>query len=117
MQTTERKPAMTYRKNTLEARLDAILPDWESFTVVAHELSHDGMGWSVNDSWKIARDVDRARAIHALRCRFEVFRVNYAKRARANTLEDANWSGPEFLALLEIEGLPFAEVRNANDNA
>lgn len=106
----------TYRKGTLEARLDSLLPDWPSFDVIAHELWSDGEGgWSVNDSWRLARSCDREEAISHLRHRWEVYKANYCGSAKVSELEDTNWSGDEFPSLLEVRCIPFAEVRKGEE--
>lgn len=104
-----------YRKNSIEAKLDSLLPEYPSFDVVAHELLHDGESWSVNDSWRLAYRCDREEAIGHLVNRWHVFKANYAPRARVRDLCDANWSGDEFPALLEVNCLAFAEVRNGGE--
>lgn len=104
----------TPRKNTLEAAILPILqsyPDGTTFDVIAHELWRDGVGWSVNDSWKLGRECDIEETLEHCRGRFEVFKVNYSSKARVITLEDENWSGAEYPALLSIEGIPFMEIR------
>ncbi len=104
-----------YRKGTFEAKIDSLLPEWESFDVIAHELWADGDGgFSVNDSWHLGRGCDREEAITHLRHRWEVYKVNYEPRARVSGISDENWSGNEFPSLLSA-GYPFAEVRNAKD--
>lgn len=102
----------TYRKNSIEAKLDSLLPEYPSFDVIAHELQHDGESYSTNDSWFLARGCDREEAIGHLVNRWHVFKANYAPRARVRDLSDANWSGDEFPSLLEVDCIPFAEVRN-----
>lgn len=103
----------TYRKGSIEARIDALLPNYPAFAVVAHELTNDGEGWSVNDSWYLARSCDREEVVSHLVNRWHVFKANYAPRAAAKNLENANWSGDEYPALLEVNCIPFAEIRNA----
>lgn len=103
-----------YRKNSIEAKLDSLLPQFPSYDVIAHQLTHDGCSWSVNDSWHLARGCDREEAISHLANRWHVFKVNYAPKARVRDLSDANWSGDEFPSLLEVDGIPFAEVRNGS---
>lgn len=83
---------MKHRKNTLEARaLDLLQPYASSpsatFTIRAHALTHDGEGWSSNDRWTIARDVDLAEALDAIRGRWEVFRANYAPKAQVQNVQ------------------------------
>ena len=97
-----------YLKNSLEARLDELLPHAQSFTVIAHELWADDGGWSVNDSWHLSRDCDREEAISALRQRWEVFKANYHPEALVRDLRDVSDEGD---CLLEVDCIPFAEVR------
>ena len=104
-----------HRKGSIKAKLDELLPDFPSFDVIAHELLHDGESWSVNDSWHLARGCDREEAITHLANRWEVFKINYAPRAAIKNLTDANYSGSEFPALLEVDCIAFAEVRNGAD--
>lgn len=101
-----------YRKNSIEAKLDSLLPVFPSYDVIAHELQHDGESYSTNNSWHLARGCDREEAIGHLINRWHVFKANYAPKARVRDLTDANWSGDEFPALLEVDCIPFAEVRN-----
>jgi hypothetical protein len=103
-----------YRKGSFESRIDELLPEYPSYAVIAHELWRDDGGWSVNDSWHISRSCDREDAICHLRNRWEVFKVNYAPRARVRDIEDVNWCGPEFPSLLEVDCIAFAEVHNAS---
>jgi hypothetical protein len=80
--------------------------------VVAFELWSEGDGGlSVNSAWSMRRDATLPETIEALRARWEVFKLNYAPRARVSDMDDANYSGPEFSALLECGTIPFAEVR------
>lgn len=104
-----------YRKGTLESKLDEMLPEYPSYAVIAHELWRDDGGWSVNDSWYLSRSCDREEAIYHLRNRWEVFKANYHPKARVSDLSDANWSGDEFPSLLEVDCIPFAEIRNAGE--
>jgi hypothetical protein len=103
-----------YRKGTLEARLDDLLPDWPSFDVIAHELWADGDGgFSVNDSWHLGRDCDREEAITHLRHRWEVWKLNYMPKARVADLTDASCDS-ESPSLLEVNCAAFAEVRKGS---
>lgn len=104
-----------YRKGTLEHKLDEMLPVYPSYAVIAHELWGDGEGgWSVNASWFLSRSCDREEAISHLRHRWEVFKVNYHPKARVADLEDGSWDY-ESQCILEVDCIPFAEVRNANE--
>lgn len=106
-----------YRKNSIEAKLDSLLPVFPSYDVIAHELwsDCDEYSFSVNDSWHLAKRCDREEAIGHLVNRWHVFKANYAPKARVRDLTDANYSGDEFPALLEVDCIPFAEVRNGGE--
>lgn len=101
----------TYRKNTIEAKLDSLLPQWPAFDVIALELTHDGCGWSVNTPFRIASAVDRETAIERLASRWHTFKANYAPRACVRDLSDASCEENE--ALLEVDCIPFANVDNS----
>lgn len=102
-----------YRKGTLESKLDELIPEYPSYAVIAHELWRDDGGWSVNDSWYLSRSCDREEAISHLRNRWEVFKVNYHPKARVSDLEDGSWDY-ESQCILEVNCIPFAEIRNAD---
>lgn len=102
-----------YRKGSLEAKLDSLLPAFPSYDVIAHELSHDGMGYSVNNSWHLGRGCDRESAISHLANRWHVFKANYASKARVMDLSDSSCEENE--CVLEVDCIPFAEVRNGAD--
>lgn len=102
-----------YRKGTLEAHLDSILPDWPKFNIRFHELWRDyGGGWSVNDSWIAYRNADREETIAHLRERWEVFKLNYDSKARVQDLCEA-WSFDDDLFALEVDYTAFTELRKA----
>lgn len=105
----------TYRKNSIEARIDALLPEFPSFDVIAHELMQEGYGgntcYSVNNSWHLARGCDREEAIRHLANRWQVFKANYMPKARVRDLEDISCD-VESGCLLEVNCTAFAEVRN-----
>jgi hypothetical protein len=102
----------TYRKNSIEGKLDSLLPQWPSYDVIALELWHDGESWSVNTPFRIASNVDRETAIERLASRWKTFKANYAKRARVCDLSDTSCEENE--SLLEVDCIPFADVRNAS---
>lgn len=107
-----------YRPHTLEARaLDLLRPfslhDSTRYTLRAHELTHDGISWSSNDRFTIARDVDLPAALEAIRGRWEVFRLNYASRARVSDLDaphERHEFAGEMLDHWEAAGLAFLDV-------
>lgn len=102
-----------YRKWTFEARMDALLPEWEAFDVIAHELWRESEGgWSVNYSWHLARGCDREEAISHLRHRWSVFKANYMPKAAVSAIEDAACDD-ECPVVLEVNCTAFAELRKA----
>ena len=109
----------TAPSRTLEARLALMLAPYFPTTdaradVIAAELWRDESGgWSVNQPFRIARDADLAETLDALRSRWEVFKANYHPRARVQDITNASFEGVQFPALLEIDGIHFAEIRPA----
>lgn len=102
-----------YRKGTLEAHLDAILPDWPEFTIYFWELWRDSEGgWSVNDGWRAYSNADREETIEHLRARWEVFKLNYLPKARVQDL--AIEHGNDEYVALEVDFTSFAELRKAS---
>jgi hypothetical protein len=80
----------------------------ESFDIIAHELIHDGEFYSTNTSWYLRRDADIPAVLEAARGRWEVFKVNYAPRARVSDIRDIGYDAD---LSLEVEGIPFLEIR------
>lgn len=102
---------MKHRPNSIGAKLDALLPAWTSFDVIFHELWREPEGgWSVNDSWKAGRNLDRDEAITLIMHRWEIFKLNYLARARVRDLCDAGDSDGD--CLLEVDCTAFATVQN-----
>lgn len=98
-------------KGTLERKIFDMLADCNGvfrFDVIAYELTNDGNGWSVNTPFQIATGASTLEVLSAARARFNVFKANYAARARVNTLEDTS-DGETYL--LDCEGIPFLEIR------
>lgn len=78
---------MTYKKNTLEARIHDLLPEENEhrdyqYTLIFISFQHDGESWSSNDAWRAYKYISREDAIEHLRGRWEVFKENYNKSAR-----------------------------------
>jgi len=102
------------KRKTLETAIREILasyPQGTLFDCIAHSLQNDGEGWSTNESWKMGRGCDIEETLTHCRGRWEVWKLNYHPRAKVRNLEDANQSGPEFSALLEVDCIPFMEIR------
>lgn len=80
------------------------------FDVIAHELMHDGFGWSTNSSWYLKRDANIAETLEAARGRWEVFKANYHSRARVADIQD---NGFDSTLSLDVDYIPFLEIRLA----
>lgn len=84
------------------------------FTLRAHELTHDGDGWSSNDRFTIGRDLPLAAALDAIAARFEVFRANYDDTATPDDLVTDDFWQPlddETAGIhLECACLPFLDI-------
>ena len=109
----------TLRPGTLEHAILAALPapidPLATYTVRAHELTHDGEGWSSNDRFTIAKDVTAEQMLETARERFDVFKANYAPRARIMDLEALDTyndeeDDEETTLSLEIDFLPFLDI-------
>lgn len=91
--------------------IETVTPGSESrFDIIAHELMHDGEGWSTNTSWYLHRDADIAETLEAARGRWEVFKVNYFPKARVCDIAD---TGFDSTLSLEVDCTPFLEIRLA----
>lgn len=89
--------------------MDGMIPEGDGpFRVIAYELTHDGESWSVNTPFEIGRGLDRDGVIRRLRNRWDIFKVNYHKKARVCDIADI--SDEPTLSLLEVDCIPFAEV-------
>ena len=82
------------------------------FRVVAYELTHDGMGWSVNTPFCIG--TGDAQEVESLaRARWNVFRANYAPKATVRSLDDIAYERTE--CEIEADGLPFLRIEAKGD--
>lgn len=84
-------------------------PEGSTFDVIAHELTHNGEGWSVNDSWRIESDVTAEEIPGIARGRWETFKANYAKRARVQDVMAQDYGETEMG--LECDCLSFLTIR------
>jgi hypothetical protein len=103
--------ATTENKMTLEKKLISLLCEASqnaTFDVVAHELWHDGEGWSTNSSWYLQRGANLPTVLEAARGRWEVFKVNYCPKARVFEIAD---TGCESSLYIEDHCAPFLEIR------
>lgn len=105
----------TMKTQTLEQKLEAMLPDWPAFNIQFHGLWRDDGGWSVNDSWTAYREATREETIGHLRARWEVFKLNYLPKARVRDLTDAGIDNDDD-CLLEVDCTAFATIRNSKNN-
>lgn len=113
MKTETQKHIMKYRKNSIEGKLDSLLPQFPSYDVIALELWHDGNGWSVNTPFRLASKVDRETAIARLADRWHIFKLNYAKRANVRDISDSSCEENE--CNFEVDCIPFADVCNGEE--
>ena len=99
---------------TLEKKLESLLPPGDGpFNVIAFELQGDGGGsWCVNTPFRIGTSLDRAGAINRLRSRWNIFKLNYAPKARVAGLSDIS-DGFDGACNLECDGIAFADVETA----
>lgn len=104
------------KRQTLETVISALLaefPETTGFKAIAYELTHDGQGWSANDVFCIASDCDRETVKQAARGRWEIFKLNYSRKARVSGIEDI--SSDERSVELEADGLPFLRIETQAD--
>ncbi len=106
---------MKHRKNSLEAAILAALDlteetkDSARFEVIAFELWREAEGgWSVNNSWRLARNADPEEVLTHARNRWEVFKANYAPRA---TVKGLSFDGDEQTLTIESDCVSFLEIR------
>lgn len=96
---------------TLEQKLKQLLTELDpeaTFTLWAHELWRDDVGWSSNDRWKILTEGDLEEALRSARSRWEVFKENYDSKARVFDIERGDYYNHHFS--LECGCLPFLDV-------
>jgi hypothetical protein len=99
-------------RKTLETVIGEFLadyPDNQAFRVRAHELWRDGCGWTSNDRFTIVDNADKARVLRAARGRWEVFKVNYASKARVSNIVNIGYDRETGL-MLECDYLPFVDI-------
>jgi len=96
----------------LENKIRSLLSDAPAdttFDVYAHELWRDTEGgWTSNDRWCIAHNVTLDGVLEAALGRWEIFKINYAPRARVKDVEEI---GHETEYMLEVGYLPFINIR------
>ena len=109
---SDHKKQQQHQNMTLEKAIAKELNEIETYSVIAHELWGDGDGWSVNDSWYLSRNVDKAQVLEVARGRWEVFRANYSPRAK---VKDLSFDGDDSVIYLNVDGIPFLEIRISNN--
>ena len=99
------------KRQTLETLIRQLLanhPADSTYTVKAFELWRDDMGWSTNDAWYLARNASLSEVLTITRGRWEVFKVNYAPRARVVDIADIGYEPGAYS--LECNHLPFIDI-------
>jgi len=99
------------KRKTLETAIKELLanhPADSTFTVFAHELWRDDMGWSANGAWYLARNASLSEVLSIARGRWEVFKVNYSPRARVSDIADIGYESGKYS--LECAHLPFIDI-------
>lgn len=99
------------KRQTLETAIKELLashPADSTYIVKAFELWRDDMGWSTNDAWYLARNASLSEVLSIARGRWEVFKVNYAPRARVADIADIGYESGEYS--LECNFLPFIDI-------
>jgi hypothetical protein len=100
-----------FAKNTLEHAIIEFLsrfPEETKFNVIAHELTNDGHGWSVNNNFRIGTDCDKEEVAEHARGRWEDFKRIYMPKALVRKLED---TGYEKEIRLECDYVSFLTIR------
>jgi hypothetical protein len=82
-----------------------------TYDITAHSLTRDWSGWSSNDRFRIATKVDLDRAVEVARGRWEVFKVNYNRKARVMDVEDACLEDCRGEIILEVACIPFIDIK------
>ncbi len=83
-----------FAKNTLEHAIIELLaryPEDKEFTVIYHELTHDGQGWSTNTSWRAKNYATKKEVVECARGRWEIFKLNYSPKARVQNITDIGY--------------------------
>lgn len=104
------KPKRITLKSLIRETL-AAYPPGTLFSVYAFELwGNTREGFDCNDCWRIAHEADPHEVESAAIARWEIFRLNYAPRARVSGITDTGGGAPH-PASLEVDCLPFLEIR------
>lgn len=97
-----------------ETKINSLLPEWERFDIRFFGLIRESEGgWSVNDSWTARTNATREETINLLRDRWEVFKLNYLKKARVKNI--TNESIVENEVQLEVDYTTFADLTRADE--
>jgi len=99
------------KRQTLETAIKQLLanhPADSTYTILAHELWRDDLGWSTNDRWHLARNASLSEVLSIARGRWEVFKVNYSPRARVADIADIGYESGDYS--LECAHLPFIDI-------
>ena len=83
-----------------------------TFDVWGCELWKDESGgWSFNDAFRMAADTDLSGVQSIARSRWEIFRLNYAPRARVADLEALEWQPGDRALYSDCACMSFLEIR------
>ena len=94
---------------TLEKLIAPYLKASTRYSLRAFELWGDGDGYSVNSAWTFESNLYKAEALGAARDRFEIYKLNYAPKARIKDLEiEGNYQNEASFSLVH-NGLPVVE--------
>ena len=104
------KTKRTTLKSLIRETVAAYAPGTR-FAVYAFELwGNPREGFDCNDCWRIVNDADPQEVENAAIARWEIFRLNYARRARVSDIVNTGEGAPH-AASLEVDCLPFLEIR------
>jgi hypothetical protein len=95
---------------TLEKHIASLLSEapGATFDIMAHGLWRDSDGrWSSNDRWSLVHKASLPYTLAILRERWEIFKANYAPRARVKDITDI---GEGNYYSLECGHLPFVDI-------
>lgn len=101
------------KKMTLEQRITSLFPEGERFDVIGLELwGNRREGFDCNNTFYVARNIDKSEALEAARARWEAFKVNYHPKAKVSDIEADGWDGVG-TSHLSVDCIPWLEIRAA----
>jgi hypothetical protein len=105
------------KRQTLETAVAEILKPVLShdpsstFDVWGCELWKEDGAWSFNDAFRMVADADLAGVQAIARSRWEIFRLNYASRARVADVMALEWQPGDRALYIECACMSFLEIR------